>query len=243
MIEPSATEPSATEPSATEPAGGGQSPVVVTLSAPYGARGSVIGPAVAAELGIPFLDRAIPVTVARNLEVPLDAVEARERDGSFLGRFVAALARLPVSAGSFGVMPDPDALTDDRTYRSQIEEVIWSAARSTGGVFLGRMGAAVLGNHPRALHVRLDGSVEARIAQAQQVQGVDEEAAREGQHRTDQARHAYARHLYHLDPQDPSLYHLMIDSTVIPTDVCIALIVAAARARAGYRRATPGPAR
>jgi hypothetical protein len=37
---------------------------VVTLSASFGAGGSVIGPRVAEELGLPFLDRAIPVAVA-----------------------------------------------------------------------------------------------------------------------------------------------------------------------------------
>lgn len=205
------------------------SPLVVTLSAPYGARGSVIGPAVAQELGIPFLDRAIPVAVAHSLAVSFEAVEAREEDGSFLGRFVSSLARLPVGMGGFGVHPDPGTLTDDRTYRAQTEEVITTAANNTGGVFLGRVGAVVLRQHPGALHVRLDGPVDARIQQAQQTDGVDEEAARQEQHRTDRARHAYARHLYHVDPSDPSLYHLIIDSTAISVDACVAMIVMAAR--------------
>ncbi|MHB1486073.1 MAG: cytidylate kinase-like family protein [Acidimicrobiales bacterium] len=205
---------------------------VVTLSAPYGAHGSLIGPAVAGELGIPFLDRAIPVAVAQSLDVAFEAVEAREEDGSLLGRFVSSLARLPAGMGGFGVHPDPGTLTDDRTYRAQTEAVIKAAAQTTGGVFLGRAGAVVLREHPGALHVRLDGPVEARILQAQQVEGVDEETARQGQHRTDRARHAYARHLYHIDPGDPSLYHLMIDSTALPVEVCVSMIVTAARARA-----------
>ena len=45
---------------------------VVTLSASYGAGGSEIGPAVAAALGLPFVDRAVPVEVARKLDVPRD---------------------------------------------------------------------------------------------------------------------------------------------------------------------------
>ncbi|HEY0540394.1 MAG TPA: cytidylate kinase family protein, partial [Actinoallomurus sp.] len=36
---------------------------VVTVSATFGAGGSVIGPAVAERLGKPFVDRAIPYTV------------------------------------------------------------------------------------------------------------------------------------------------------------------------------------
>ena len=38
------------------------------------------------------------------------------------------------------------------------------------------------------------------------------------------------RRLYRCDPADASLYHLVIDSTAIPLDTVIELIVPAARA-------------
>src|SRR5438105_12612302 len=47
---------------------------VVTVSAQYGTAGAVIGPAVAEQLGVPFLDRAIPAAVAHSLSVPLAQV-------------------------------------------------------------------------------------------------------------------------------------------------------------------------
>ena len=40
------------------------------------------------------------------------------------------------------------------------------------------------------------------------------------------------RRLYRTDPADPSLYHLVIDSTAIPLDAVVELILAAARAHA-----------
>jgi len=53
---------------------------VVTISAAFGAGGSEIGPAVAAGLGLPFFDRAIPVSVAGRLGIPVrDAQEKDER--------------------------------------------------------------------------------------------------------------------------------------------------------------------
>ena len=39
------------------------------------------------------------------------------------------------------------------------------------------------------------------------------------------------RHAYGVDGDDPSLYHLMIDSTAIGLDTCVDLIVAASHAR------------
>jgi len=42
---------------------------LIALSASYGAGGNAIGPALAERLGVPFLDRAIPIRVAARLRV------------------------------------------------------------------------------------------------------------------------------------------------------------------------------
>ena len=66
---------------------------VVTVSASYGAGGSEIGPAVAAALGLPFVDRAVPVGVARKLDVPLDQAERRdETTDRGLWRVISSMA-------------------------------------------------------------------------------------------------------------------------------------------------------
>ncbi|WP_414637674.1 cytidylate kinase family protein [Actinomycetospora sp.] len=51
---------------------------LVTISAQYGAGGSSIAPAVARALGLPFVDRAIPVQVARELGVSTEESLARD---------------------------------------------------------------------------------------------------------------------------------------------------------------------
>jgi len=102
-------------------------------------------------------------------------------------------------------------------------------AESGGGVILGRAAAVVLGKD-RGFHVRLDGPDERRILQGAAIEGISEEQARERQCAADKARNAYVRRLYRRDPADASLYHLMIDSTAMPLDAVIELIVTAARA-------------
>ena len=62
------------------------------------------------------------------------------------------------------------------------------------------------------------------------IEGISEEQARERLRAADKARDAYVRRLYRCDPADPSLYHLMIDSTAMPLDTVIELIITAARA-------------
>jgi hypothetical protein len=52
---------------------------LIALSAAYGAGGSIIGPALAERLGVPFLDRAIPLAVADRLEVSYDDALSADR--------------------------------------------------------------------------------------------------------------------------------------------------------------------
>jgi cytidylate kinase len=47
----------------------------------------------------------------------------------------------------------------------------------------------------------------------------------------DLSREAYVRHWYHADPRDPSLYHLVIDSTSLTLDACVELIALASASR------------
>jgi cytidylate kinase len=98
-----------------------------------------------------------------------------------------------------------------------------------GAVILGRAAAVVLGKD-RGYHVRLDGPPDRRVVQGAAIEGISEAEARARLRAADRARTAYVRRLYRRDPGDPSLYHLVIDSTAIPLDTVIELVLAAARA-------------
>ena len=62
------------------------------------------------------------------------------------------------------------------------------------------------------------------------IEGISEEHARARLRAADKARTAYVRRLYRCDPADACLYHLVLDSTAIPLDTVVELIVTAARA-------------
>jgi len=201
-------------------------PAVVTLSASFGAGGSVVGPRVAELLGVAFVDRAIPAEVARRLAVPLDEAAAHDdRSEHGFGALLMELGRLPTLAGA----PPPIVPGDDRAFKEAAEHVIQARA-GEGAVVLGRAGALVLADRPGTLHVRLDGPVEARILQVQRILGIDEEEARREQRETDRARAAYVKRFYHCDPCEAAHYHLVLDSTALPLEACADLIVMAARA-------------
>ena len=84
---------------------------------------------------------------------------------------------------------------------------------------------------PGALHVRLTGPRDARIAQGAELEHLDRVTAERHLEESDNAREAYVRHFYRCDPTDAVHYHLVIDSTALPLDACAALIADAALAR------------
>ena len=56
---------------------------------------------------------------------------------------------------------------------------------------------------------------------------------------TDRARREYLRHFYRRDWADPSLYHVMLDSTALPLSTCTQLVLEAAYGRRIASRPEP----
>jgi cytidylate kinase len=202
---------------------------VVTFSAAYGAAGAEVAPAVAERLGLPFHDRAIPAQVAGRLGVSVAEAEANDETVvRGLWRLVASLGTMPDPVG--GVLPT-SALPDARAYRQQTEKVLGEICDGAGGVVLGRAGAMVLRDRPDVLHVRLDGPRERRLEAAVARSGRSIDEVRREMEANDRTREAYVRHFYRCDPSAARHYHLVIDSTALPVETVVDLVVTAARAR------------
>ena len=201
----------------------------VTIAATYGAGGSIIGPAVAERLGLPFVDRAIPTAIVAKIHEPLvSALADDSAAGSNVGRllnsvmsYTGLFAGVPIDADQLGVAPEV----------AQTEVAIRALAAAGGAVILGRAGVFVLKERPDVFHVRLDGHVEARRRAAMAHDGLDYKAAAKMQQDTDQARRTYIAHFYPRAGvwDDPRHYHMVLDSTALSSDACVELIVRGAR--------------
>jgi cytidylate kinase len=204
----------------------------VTISAGYGAGGSVVAPHVARLLELPLLDRAISARVAAQLHVSVQEAEGGAVRRSLTERFFSALAPLTADVLAVGTDAAPRDLAEPPDEAGQFRaqaEAIMRAALASGAVILGRAGAAAFRDEPGVLRVRLFGPADARIAQAIRFGDVDEATARQRRAEVDRARAQYVRRLYRADIDDPDLFHLHIDSTVVPLDHCAELIAATYR--------------
>jgi cytidylate kinase len=212
----------------SDPADSLPSPAVrlITVSATYGAGGSVVAPALAQRLGLPFLQR---VTTTEGEVAPChERLVAEEAKTTPVHRLLASFTHsMPV-----GPTQSPlSARHQDEDLRCSAETGIHGLL-ADGGVILGRAAAVVLGRD-RGFHVRLDGPPARRIIQGATVEGISQEQASARMQAADKARAAYVRRLYRVDPADASFYHMVIDSTTIPLDTVIELILTAARSHRG----------
>jgi cytidylate kinase len=212
---------------------------LITVSASYGAGGSVVAPTLAQRLGVPFLQRV--TTTAGDVA---DVAPCHERLVEEEAKATPVHRLLASFTHSMPVGPTQSPLSarhQDEDLRCGAEAEINQLLAAGGGVILGRAAAVVLGKD-RGFHVRLDGPPARRIAQGAAVEGISKEQAGAHMQAADKARTAYVRRLYHADPADASLYHIVIDSTAIPLDMVIELILTAARAQIAARPVHRDPA-
>jgi len=186
---------------------------------------------VAERLGVPFLDRAIPLAVAERLDVSPDDADAHDEQSGARGRlermlrgFIAHDAHVPT--------PLPADTFSAEDFRRATEAVLIRQAGTGEGVIIGRGAVVVLREDPRVLRVRLTGPAERRIEQALTLGELERDTAARALRRFDRTHSEYARQFYGVDIDDPALYHLVIDSTAISLDGCVELITTAARSPA-----------
>jgi cytidylate kinase len=199
---------------------------LITLSASYGAGGSVIGPLLAEQLGVPFLDRAVSAALEDELGQSREAASTREDVTRSLWRRIFDGFAFVAPEG-LGELPPPRIEDPDTQLREEAEKRLHSFAEGGSGVVLGWAGTVVL---PQAFRVRLDGPIERRVVQGMRIEGMDEAATRQRLIRSDEIRKVYLKRLYRTDWRNPDLYHLWIDSTVVAPETVVELISTAATA-------------
>ena len=118
------------------------------------------------------------------------------------------------------------------TFVEQTSETILRLAKLGNVIILGRGANIVTASLPHILHIRIVGSLEHRIEQMQQFEGLDRATAAERIQREDLGRQRYLKKHFGHDIDDPHLYHLIINTDWVSLDQAARFIGELALARA-----------
>ncbi len=227
--------------------------IVITISRQLGSRGSYMGTEVAQRLGYRYLDREILHRAAADAGYPdermVEALAEHERSRSFIFKILETLGRMsPVPMLPSATMREGQAyaevmgsLIDERLiaeqertaaaekYAELIRRVIESYAEVGNVVIAGRGGQAILRHRRNALHVRVYGSPEARARALMAAEGISWEEAEGAIQQSDRSRARFLQRQFGVAWDDPSLYHLSINSDAVSVPLGAHLICEAAR--------------
>lgn len=195
----------------------------ITMWELYGCGMEQVAARVSQELGVPLHGQAFSSDQVEQ------SMASREREGAF-GRFLRSLSPAAIPNSSSGNV----VLTEAQSVEDSAREVTASvtALAAQGGVILGRNGAFLLRNLRGSLHVKLVGQQKARIARAAALSGISEARSAVRQPIEDEFRRELSMRIFQFDPTGDDYYDLVLDATRFTEDQLVAMIVAAAKARA-----------
>lgn len=187
------------------------SPIAVTISRQYGARGVRIGRRLAEGLGFRYLDREILRQVAGRIRQDAEALSGREERLSSLWETIVQSIEVAVERAfpSPGLSHQPF----DRELFELEGEVIREVASRENTVIVGRAGFWVLRDHPGLASVFLHAEKEGRAALiGDRYELVSGKEALAWTERCDRERERYIKAMTGLRWQDVANFQLCIDT-------------------------------
>ena len=110
------------------------------------------------------------------------------------------------------------------TLAEKTSETILHLAQMGNAVVVGRGAAVIIGFVPNAFHVRLVGSVQQRIQRCEEYFQFNTEQAMEYVKQTDEGRVHYLKRHFNRSIDDPSLYHLVINTDAVTPEESVVII-------------------
>lgn len=207
---------------------------IITISRRFASKGHEIAQMAGSMLNIPVYDRsavearvqslqlaAIPPQVPERAEEnPADGAQRAEKPENSSKGFLKGLFRKEAR----------DEIRDEaRLEFERQSEVMRSLVSERSCIILGRCADQIFENYPRALHVFIYASDEARIRNTMQMLHTGEEEARALVQNEDRAREAYRRR-FSSHPEDEVIgRHVLLDSGKLGVNMCADILAGAAK--------------
>ena len=216
----------------------------ITIARLYGSGGGEVARRIAERMGWRLVDHEVIVELAHQLGITEE--EAEDLDEHTEGFILRALNSMSLMYPSVveNIPPSPSPATRERTYQNAVRHIIELAVEEGNAVIVGRGASSLLMSRRDVLRVYVVAPLEQRIAYVAQREGLDEQAARKRIQMKDNDRRRYVQAQYHLQPEDPLLYDVTLNTAILSLDgvaelVCDALAQKAKRLQASEAELGP----
>jgi cytidylate kinase len=181
---------------------------VITISRQLGSLGTTLGRQVATKLGHRLVHRELINQAAQLAGAP-----------------DMALATID-ELGLLGIEPDEN---QQRAYLESVHTIIENLAAQGNVIIVGRAGQAILQNQPNALHLRVVAPLAIRIQRVMEAHNISSQAAKAQIEDSDRFRASYLQRFYNIRWDDPTLYHLVINTGHISLKTSAEVVCTAVR--------------
>jgi len=204
---------------------------VITISRQYGSGGDEIASRVCELLGYRYFDKQMMAQVASEMGLSskevIDSQEERHEILSFFERLFGHKvmeARVSTDEASGARTVELGEL-DSKRYVTMVRDLIQTAAEQGDVVIIGRGGQVILKDQPGVLHVRIEASFGERVRRvSEQQRFTNPSAARDFVAGRDRAGADYVHTYYGVDWDDPTLYHLTLNTGLWDTESAAQII-------------------
>lgn len=233
---------------------------VITFSRQLGSHGEEISARVAQELDLRLIDAETINQAAHRAGVPRVALAELEHEGErgLANQVLKALRAMPLlrSTASSPASTEgerqtayrgfsnltipfsglfsptvPPISTSLEGYVRMVGLVIRGLAHEGNVLILGRGGQVLLRDHPGALHVQTVAPFSHRVDEIMARHGLDNRDAQNRVRASDRARFDYLRRYHGADWLDPTLYHLVLNTSRLSVATAADLLIAAHQAK------------
>ena len=226
---------------------------VITINGPIGSGPTEVGQMVAQILEINYVDRLVFAEAAKLVGSPVGAlIEKEQRVIRFperLGRFLQTMLERSAISGVSGepyfgrgieMLPaetytelagDPSMAAqqvNDKAFLEATTSVIRDLAQAGNVVIIGRGSNIILADTPSVIHVGLVAPLDVRANTVMQREHFDKEEATAYAEELEQARITFFRKFFKANPNNPDLFHMVLNLGILQQKTAAEIIVHAA---------------
>ncbi len=205
---------------------------VITMSRQIGSGSDELATRLCSELGLIQFDKRLMARVANEVGItPGEIIDYSETEYQRRGFFEVLFRRSrPVAEFSTWV-GNPAAgyerrtrVLDEAGAVDLIRATVIKAYEQDNILIVGRGGQVILEDKPDVLHVRVVAPFEERLRRMQESQNMTPSQARRYLQEIDSTSAEYLRNFHHVDPDDASLYHLVVNTGKLGIEGALGLV-------------------